>query len=531
MRGYLNMPTINTSDKTEGSETMTNQLTYRGYFYDFETGLYYLQSRYYAPNWGRFINADKHFDTGTGLLGTNLYIYCDDNPIMKIDPNGEGWITGMTDFDDFTMYKGNTTTRTVSTTFDPKSIDWDSSCPSVVEITKGAKSKTATFKAKDVGTAKIWVTAQKSNGNYASESFVITVIAKPTIKLDYKDKTVLRGNSTTLKATVSPAGSSAVEWSSTNTSIATVNQSGVVTTKAPGIVYIQAKAKAGGNLAKCLVIVPMKWTSSTDTSKTIASERYLYKRMQSEKPASWVVSWNQNKVTSVYVGCADIYKHYGIWLDPMVLLSIIIVEGTGSFNTSSVNLAGDGQNGIETNFAVDFMKANDFMFGKLLAFAYYNAQFCKTVKDNNAKDGIDGNGDFFQYANWNTALIRLNSKKMDHGVYAGAYNWHTTLKSVLNSLAGAGSSDSINTKLLSITKDKVEAIVKKAGFAKSYNHGTKADPKWNYLPKECFFKCVKSNTSENYTGNPSSKYLVNVRFDSGGYLVNNSNVRLINLGK
>jgi RHS repeat-associated protein len=68
---------------------LTNQLTYRGYFYDFETGLYYLQSRYYAPNWGRFINADKHFDTGTGLLGTNLYIYCDDNPIMKTDPTGE----------------------------------------------------------------------------------------------------------------------------------------------------------------------------------------------------------------------------------------------------------------------------------------------------------------------------------------------------------------------------------------------------------------------------------------------------------
>jgi RHS repeat-associated protein len=73
---------------------LTNQLTYRGYFYDFETGLYYLQSRYYAPNWGRFMNADKHFDTGTGLLGTNIYIYCDDNPIMKTDPTGEAGIPG-----------------------------------------------------------------------------------------------------------------------------------------------------------------------------------------------------------------------------------------------------------------------------------------------------------------------------------------------------------------------------------------------------------------------------------------------------
>jgi RHS repeat-associated protein len=69
---------------------LTNQLTYRGYFYDFETGLYYLQSRYYAPNWGRFVNADKHFDTGDGILGTNMYIYCLDNPIMLTDPSGEG---------------------------------------------------------------------------------------------------------------------------------------------------------------------------------------------------------------------------------------------------------------------------------------------------------------------------------------------------------------------------------------------------------------------------------------------------------
>jgi RHS repeat-associated protein len=79
---------------------LTNQLTYRGYFYDFETGLYYLQSRYDAPNWGRFVNADKHFDTGDGILGTNMYIYCLDNPISYTDPNGEGLITGMTDFDE-----------------------------------------------------------------------------------------------------------------------------------------------------------------------------------------------------------------------------------------------------------------------------------------------------------------------------------------------------------------------------------------------------------------------------------------------
>jgi len=65
-----------------------NPFRYRGYYYDTETQLYYLQSRYYNPAWGRFLNADGLVSTGTGILGYNMYAYCNNNPVMYIDPSG-----------------------------------------------------------------------------------------------------------------------------------------------------------------------------------------------------------------------------------------------------------------------------------------------------------------------------------------------------------------------------------------------------------------------------------------------------------
>lgn len=71
-----------------GIATM-NPIRYRGYYYDTHTGLYYLQSRYYNPEMGRFISPDCYVSTGQGLLGNNMYIYCNNNPVMGVDPSGE----------------------------------------------------------------------------------------------------------------------------------------------------------------------------------------------------------------------------------------------------------------------------------------------------------------------------------------------------------------------------------------------------------------------------------------------------------
>ena len=72
-----------------------NPFRYRGYYYDIETGYYYLQSRYYNPVWGRFLNADGYVATGQGLLGNNMYVYCNNNPANMNDLGGNWprWIT------------------------------------------------------------------------------------------------------------------------------------------------------------------------------------------------------------------------------------------------------------------------------------------------------------------------------------------------------------------------------------------------------------------------------------------------------
>ena len=81
---------------SSGSLAEINPLRYRGYYYDSETGFYYLQSRYYDPQNRRFINADSYASTGQGFVGTNMFAYCNNSPILFVDHDGNdaeavGW--------------------------------------------------------------------------------------------------------------------------------------------------------------------------------------------------------------------------------------------------------------------------------------------------------------------------------------------------------------------------------------------------------------------------------------------------------
>lgn len=79
----------------DGVFSYYNPIRYRGYYYDTETGLYYLQSRYYNPEMGRFINADAFASTGQGILGNNMFVYYNNNPVNMVDAQGNWprWIT------------------------------------------------------------------------------------------------------------------------------------------------------------------------------------------------------------------------------------------------------------------------------------------------------------------------------------------------------------------------------------------------------------------------------------------------------
>ncbi len=68
-----------------------NPFRYRSYYYDFETGYYYLNSRYYDPIIGRFINSDSMISTGQSFFGHNMYAYTENNPVCRIDVDGGLW--------------------------------------------------------------------------------------------------------------------------------------------------------------------------------------------------------------------------------------------------------------------------------------------------------------------------------------------------------------------------------------------------------------------------------------------------------
>ena len=81
------------------SFAIANPFRYRGYYYDRDSGLYYLQSRYYDPTTGRFVNADKieNLNLDWNVFDLNIFTYCNNNPCINCDKKGE-WVSSILGF-------------------------------------------------------------------------------------------------------------------------------------------------------------------------------------------------------------------------------------------------------------------------------------------------------------------------------------------------------------------------------------------------------------------------------------------------
>lgn len=73
---------------SSGTMAEINPLRYRGYYYDEDLGFYYLHNRYYDPVICRFISPDENLCTGQGIVGNNMFAYCCNNPVSRVDSEG-----------------------------------------------------------------------------------------------------------------------------------------------------------------------------------------------------------------------------------------------------------------------------------------------------------------------------------------------------------------------------------------------------------------------------------------------------------
>lgn len=87
-----NVSVLDGSDTVNTSGTFIaniNPFRYKGYYYDKETGLYLVTTRYYNPEWCRFISPDSiEYLDPSSINGLNLFAYCNNDPVNKIDPSG-----------------------------------------------------------------------------------------------------------------------------------------------------------------------------------------------------------------------------------------------------------------------------------------------------------------------------------------------------------------------------------------------------------------------------------------------------------
>ena len=82
----------NIEDTSSSGIGKLNPFRFKGYYYDNESSMYYCKTRYYVPQWGRWLSPDSiEYLNPESVNGLNLYIYCENDPINRFDSSGHSW--------------------------------------------------------------------------------------------------------------------------------------------------------------------------------------------------------------------------------------------------------------------------------------------------------------------------------------------------------------------------------------------------------------------------------------------------------
>ena len=180
-------------------------------------------------------------------------------------------------------------------------------------------------------------------------------------------------------------------------------------------------------------------------------------------------TWDQRKIDRVWERCREYYDEYGVQVDPRLLIAIVCVEGTGSFDTNSVVKAGDGGNGPQEDFEKDLDYALDLVGGKVIVYAAYQQSFSE-VRQKAYEQGLSGIKDYddiLHYINWQTprvSLVDTDNCKLESGVYAEDKQWNTKVREIYSEFSYDKVSLAYTEYALSLGVEKRNEIMEKYGI-------------------------------------------------------------------
>ena len=231
-------------------------------------------------------------------------------------------IVNVTGIENITFNKSETSiyvggTETLTATITPgdvinNTLTWSSSDTNVATV-----DQSGLVTAKKLGTATITATA--TDGSGVSASCVVTVTGAESVTLNKEEVSMYIGDTETLTATVYPDGliNKTLSWSSSKTSVATVDQNGLVIARAPGTATIRATATDGSGVsASCVVNVVPEYTMSVDTVVHIRGTERVARTVDINLDNREAISGLQFDITLPnYVELATANGYPDMWLD------------------------------------------------------------------------------------------------------------------------------------------------------------------------------------------------------------------------